>query len=119
MQADAERQQLEQQQRQIQIQQQQQLLQQQQQLQQQAALQQQQQQLQNQAELSHLKMRYPNWRQIVGAPDKSGDPIDMKVPFRRWLTGKHADYQVAINDTQSAAQIEDAITLYFAETAGR
>jgi len=70
----------------------------------------------NAAELAHLVRVYPNWRTIVGAPNGPGQKPDLTVPFRKWLATTDRAYQVKMNSTQSAREIESAIVLFQAQT---
>lgn len=67
-------------------------------------------------ELNNLNNVYPNWRIIVGAPDKDEKPKS-KVPFRKWLARQPESYQAMVNNTESPAQVELAITDFFGATA--
>jgi TolA-binding protein len=68
----------------------------------------------NEAEMAHLVVTYPNWKKIVGAVADIKD-ADPKNPFRKWLKNKSADYQALVEGTQSARELETAITTFRSE----
>lgn len=59
-----------------------------------------------------LEDAHPEWRKIVGAPEKDGDPVDETIPYRVWLAKQPADYVAKINSTQNAAVISRSIELF-------
>ena len=59
-----------------------------------------------------LTKTYPDWSTIVGRPPVPGAPIDQANPFRQWLAKQPAEYQKEISETDSPADIQDAITKY-------
>ena len=63
-------------------------------------------------EIKALAKAYPDWSEIVGRPPAEGAPIDQANPFRQWLAKQPADYQKEISETDSAADVRDAITKF-------
>jgi len=59
-----------------------------------------------------LEDEFPNWRDIVGAPDRENDGPDDSVPFRKWLAGKSSAYRHRIESTSSSELISEAIRLF-------
>jgi hypothetical protein len=66
-------------------------------------------------EVKLLASEFPNWREDVGAVGLDEQP-DPNHPFRKWLSGKPADYQVRVNEAESADIIGRAIRLFRRET---
>lgn len=62
---------------------------------------------------------HPDWRKIVGAPDKDGDPIDETAPYRVWLAKQPADYVAKVNSTKNAAVISRSIDLFLKHQAAQ
>lgn len=61
-------------------------------------------------EMAVLAAEYPNWREIVGAPEKTGvENVDKNNPFRVWLAAQTAEYQAKINGANSSIIIMKAI----------
>lgn len=67
-------------------------------------------------QIEDLEDAYPTWREIVGAVDVTREQPNAENPFRKWLSGKPADYQARINGSESAAVIGRAIRLFQNET---
>lgn len=67
-------------------------------------------------EMEGLEDTYPDWRTLVGAPQKEGDQPDLGAPYRKWLASKPAEYQAKLNETDSPAAIQRSITLFRRET---
>jgi hypothetical protein len=67
-------------------------------------------------EIEVLEDAYPDWKTIVGAV-APGEQPDANNPFRKWLATKDEPYQKRISDSESAAVITRAITLFQKETA--
>ena len=67
-------------------------------------------------QVQDLDDAHPDWRTIVGAVD-GYDKHDPKNPFRAWLAKKDAAYRTKIDETDSAAVISRAISLFQKETA--
>lgn len=61
-------------------------------------------------EMRTLETTYPDWSDIVGRPPADGDPISESNPFRQWLAKQSAAYQKAVNETQSPADVQLAIS---------
>jgi len=61
-----------------------------------------------QTHIEALEDDYPNWREIVGAPDEKGH-IDPNNPYRKWLATQPEDYQAKINNAVSAAVVRKSI----------
>lgn len=66
-------------------------------------------------EIEVLEDAYPDWKIIVGAV-APGEQADANNPFRKWLATKDDSYQKRISDSESAAVITRAITLFQTET---
>lgn len=62
-----------------------------------------------------LEDEFPTWRKIVGEVDKDGK-FDPKNPYRKWLSGKSAEYQEKINSTNNPSIISRSIRLFRKET---
>lgn len=67
-------------------------------------------------EVEALEDAHPEWRKIVGAVDIRKEQPDPNNAFRKWLGAKDATYQARLNNTESAAVISRAITLFQRET---
>jgi hypothetical protein len=67
-------------------------------------------------EVGVLAAEYPNWREIVGAPDKDGN-VNKDHPYRVWLAAQPAAYQAKINDSNSALIIMRSIEKFNEDTA--
>jgi len=69
-------------------------------------------------ELEVLEDAFPDWRQRVGATSAPGEAPDPNHPFRKWLATKPEEYQVRLNNSESAAVITRAIRTFERETKG-
>lgn len=58
---------------------------------------------------------YPNWREIVGAPDTDGGPMkESGAAFHAWLKAQPAEYQKRINSTEDPGEMHAALDLFTA-----
>jgi len=58
---------------------------------------------------------YPNWRELVGAPDTDGGPMkESGAAFHAWLKTQPAAYQQRINSTENPAEMHEALDLFTA-----
>jgi len=58
---------------------------------------------------------YPNWRELVGAPDTDGGPMkDSGAAFHAWLKTQPAAYQQRINSTENPGEMHEALDLFTA-----
>ena len=58
---------------------------------------------------------YPNWREIVGAPDTDGGPMkESGAAFHAWLKAQPAEYQKRINSTEDPGEMHAALDLFVA-----
>ena len=60
-----------------------------------------------------LDRRRPNWRDIVGLPDKDGKTPP--TPYRAWLAQQPPEYQARINGSSNANEIGDSIDKFNTE----
>ena len=58
-----------------------------------------------------LKRTYPDWSDIVGQPPIPGAPVP-ETPYRAWLAKQSAEYQKAVNETNSPAEVQESISHY-------
>ncbi len=58
-----------------------------------------------------LNRSYPDWSDVVGRPPTADAPIP-ETPFRVWLGKQSAEYQKAVNETDSHADIQEAIASF-------
>ena len=59
-----------------------------------------------------LAKTFPDWSDIVGRPLIDGDPPPEGNSFRAWLGTQSAEYQKAVNETNSPADVRDAIASF-------
>lgn len=57
-----------------------------------------------------LKRTYPDWSEIVGRPPNPDAKVPDDNPFRAWLAKQSAEYQKAVNETDSPADVQEAIS---------
>jgi hypothetical protein len=69
-------------------------------------------------EMNVLTTEYPNWREIVGAPEQGGvENVNLQHPFRVWLGAQPVEYQAKINNANSSVIIMRAIEKFNDDTA--
>lgn len=58
---------------------------------------------------------YPQWRELVGAPDTDGGPMkESGAAFHAWLKTQPAEYQKRINSTEDPGEMHGALDLFTA-----
>lgn len=63
-----------------------------------------------------LNRTYPDWSDIVGRPPSADASAPDGNPFRAWLSKQSAEYQKAVNETRSHADIQEAIASFKASS---
>lgn len=58
-----------------------------------------------------LETQHEDWREVVGMPEKDGDPIP-QTEYRKWLSAQPAEYQQKVGGSWSHKVIGESITKF-------
>jgi hypothetical protein len=70
----------------------------------------------NKREMKSLVRNFPDWQTIVGSPPSPGH-APVETPFRQWLAGQDEAYRNELLETDSPADIAEAIRAWKRQTA--